>query len=553
MTRNLKRIIVVLSIIAVCLLGILGYQYYKENSFGFHTIDDGQHVIFIQKNKERMKGKQNIDGHTYFFDQETGYMLTGLFDYEKKTYYCDEEGIMQVGPKKIKDKEYYFGKDGAMVKGDFVDVKDDKVTKTYYYDQAGLKTTGLEKIKDAYYYFDKDGVLLKKQAKEITLKNEKQPIVADEKGRLKLGLQKYKDDYYYFNEDVSVLRNQFKVVTMKDQSQESYFDASGKMLKGMQTIEGYDYYFNGDGAMAIGLEKIKDHFYYFFENGVMAKNQYLNVEVYGLIQNVYFDAKGQMDEKNVRNPEKEPPVTEVAADMKELQAGIQKIMNKYGGATGLYFKDLKSGKRLIMNDQNMYPCCMIKTPALVTIYQEAEKGRINTADYAWYIEKMITISDNTSYNTMMQAIGGGNGIKGVQKVNQFCQSIGMNHTALHHGLRPGSGYFTDGGSNTARPSDLGLLFEQIYNGSLVSAQSNQEIMNLLLRCDDPDEIQAGLPAGTPFAHKTGCAYALYHDGGIVFAPNRDYVLVIFSDGSSSYTSMMAEISAYIYNYVVSLG
>ena len=554
MSRRLKKVIAVLSIIVVCLLGIVGYKYYQDSRFGFHTIDDGKHVVFVQKNGNYLYGRNNVDGHTYFFDRKTGYMMTGMFDFDKKTYFCNEEGIMQTGPNTVKGKYYYFGEDGAMVKDDFVTItNEDKKSNTYYYDQDGLKATGLKKIKKDYYYFEKDGVLLKKQAKEITYKDKKQPIVVDDQGRMKLGLQKYKDAYYYFKDDASILRNQFQVVKMKDQDQQSYFDASGKMLTGIQTIEGYDYYFDSNGAMHVGLEKIKDSYYYFFENGTMAKNQNLNVELYGIIQNVYFDENGKMNETNVRNPEKEPPVTEVAADMKELQAGIEKIMRQYGGSTGLYFKDLKSGKRLIINDQNMYPCCMIKTPALVTIYQQAEKGLINTADYAWYIEKMITISDNTSYNTMMQAIGGGDGVKGVHLVNKFCQSIGMYNTALHHGLRPGNGYFTDGGSNTARPSDLGLLFEKIYNGSLVSAQSNREIIDLLLRCDDPDEIYAGLPAGTPFAHKTGCAYSLYHDGGIVFAPNRDYVLVIFSDGSSSYSAMMRDISAYIYNYVVSLG
>ena len=550
-TNVLKKTALGLAIVAVLLLGVLGYRYYQLSHYGFQNLDDTSQIVYFDLHGNRLKGKQIINNDTYFFDEKTGVMKTGLVPYDQSQYYCDSEGKMQTGAITIKNQEYFFTKDGTMAKNKMIIQKEDKKETAFYYDASGVKQLGLQKFYNHMYYFDHTDGLVKNGSRMITVDGKKQPAMFYNDGHMKLGLQKYKDDYYYFQPDGKISRKKIQTITRNKQKQKSYFDADGKLAKGLQTIDGNSYYFDKNGAMYVGLKKLKNHNYYFLDTGVMAKDMWLNIEYQGIVQNVYFDANGCMKE-----PEKQPvpkPSTNVPSDMKDLEKGLLAILQQYGGNTGIYFKDLKTGKRLSINDQNMYPCCMIKVPALATIYQEAAKGHINTADYAYYIEKMITISDNTSYNIMMNAIGNNNGVKGVHMVNRFCQSIGMNATSLHHGLLPGNGYFTDGGSNTARPSDLGLLFEKIYYGQIVSPQSSKEMLNLLMYCDDPDALVGGLPAGTPFAHKTGCAYNYYHDGGIVFAPNRNFVLVVFSDGSSNYTSMMRAISSYVYQYVVSLG
>ena len=48
--------------------------------------------------------------------------------------------------------------------------------------------------------------------------------------------------------------------------------------------------------------------------------------------------------------------------------------------------------------------------------------------------------------------------------------------------------------------------------------------------------------------KTGCADTYYHDGGIVYLPGRDYILVVFSKDVNVYTSLMYEISSCVFEY-----
>lgn len=91
--------------------------------------------------------------------------------------------------------------------------------------------------------------------------------------------------------------------------------------------------------------------------------------------------------------------------------------------------------------------------------------------------------------------------------------------------------------------------EKLYRGEIISKERSGQMIELLKRCNDAEQIQAGLPANVPYAHKTGEAYALFHDGGIVYTDNGDYILVMFSDGVN-YKAMMSEVSAYIYNFTM---
>ena len=348
-----------------------------------------------------------------------------------------------------------------------------------------------------------------------------------------------------------------------------YRDASGQVLKGMQTINKNKYLFDEKGYMMTGFQEYENQFYYFDENGKMStgmktilSDTYLfdenGVRLSGIQTyegNTYcFNEEGKLiknqnvsvDGHKIVNVDGNGMITQMIPDVMYLQEGVQSIASAYGGNVSVYFKDLASNESFYMNPQVFYPCCMIKVPALATIMEQIAQGKFTYEEYSRYINPMIIVSDNTSFNRMMKKIGDGDGVAGVNLVNDFCSRMGLNQTAVRHGLRPGEDYFTMGyGGNESSAQDLGLLFEKIYRRELTGSDL---MIDLLLQCDDDDELMSGLPAGTSFANKTGCAYALYHDGGIVFGPNRDYVLVVFQDGVVHHQDMMGAISSFIYEY-----
>lgn len=352
-------------------------------------------------------------------------------------------------------------------------------------------------------------------------------VYVNEDGELAHGMQKIGKDYYYFSKETGFMKKGFQTINHKTY----YFDKNGKRVTGLHTVNGKTYYFEKDGQML----KKKFKAYTKDEKPMLS----------------YFDQKGHMV-TGTKTIHKKKYVFDQSGnlqiDIEKLQNDVQEILSQYSGDISVYFKDLRTRKGFEIHPESMYPCCMIKTVALAAVFQEIDAGTIDYAQYEQWIEPMITISDNTSYNVLMEVIGDGNGLYALHKANVLAQQIGMRNTALHHGLQPGQHFFTDGGANVSCANDIGIFFEKLYDHELGSKKSCDQMIDLFKRCTDYTALQSGLGQNVEFAHKTGCADTYYHDGDIVYLPGRDYILVVFSKDVNVYTSLMYEISSCVFEY-----
>ncbi len=325
---------------------------------------------------------------------------------------------------------------------------------------------------------------------------------------------------------------------------------------GFITTEAGTQYFDLSGQMLTGLQKIKKSYYYFNEEGYMVKDAMLNVE--GLIR--YFGPDGVMATGKTKVGDRTllfDKDGELQIDIEELEKGIDQIVKKYNkdkkGEYSFYFKDIRTGNTLTINNKSYYPCCMIKVPALIGTFQKIYSGELDYMANYENISLMVIMSDNTAYNDLMIQVGEGDGVNGVHFVNDMLAEMGIEETRLHHGLIPGEGYFTDGGDNVSNPVDIGVIFEKLYYGQVISPEASAEMIEWLKLCGDTMELAAGIPEGIPFAHKTGCADDIYHDGGVVYMGDRDYIISLFTAGfGDDRSEMMAEISKYVYEYEAGL-
>lgn len=102
---------------------------------------------------------------------------------------------------------------------------------------------------------------------------------------------------------------------------------------------------------------------------------------------------------------------------------------------------------------------------------------------------------------------------------------------------------------------LANLFIALYDAKYVGAEDSEMILEYLANTPFETKIAAGVPDSVLVSHKIGVAGSdfTYSDCGIVYAPNRHYLLCLGSVGAPEEVAarFMAEISEAAYNYVIS--
>jgi beta-lactamase class A len=139
------------------------------------------------------------------------------------------------------------------------------------------------------------------------------------------------------------------------------------------------------------------------------------------------------------------------------------------------------------------------------------------------VERMITRSSNLATNTVIALVD-------AKRVTKTLRSLGARQMTVLRGVEDGKA-FQKGLNNTATARDLATLMAAIEQGKAASPGSTKAMRSILLAQELNLEIPAGLPQGTPVAHKTGQISGVLHDAAIVYPSGRPpYVLVVLTSG-----------------------
>jgi beta-lactamase class A len=158
-------------------------------------------------------------------------------------------------------------------------------------------------------------------------------------------------------------------------------------------------------------------------------------------------------------------------------------------------------------------------------------------------EGMITRSSNLATNLLMEKLG-------IENIRRTAAANGARGLEIIRLLEDGKAY-EKGISNTTTAHGLAALLERIARGKAVDRALSAEMVAILKRQTFNEAIPAGLPPGTPVAHKTGEITKIHHDAAIVYAP-RPFILVLLVRGiveREKSSALMADLTRIAYQAV----
>ncbi|ALF52496.1 beta-lactamase [Nostoc piscinale CENA21] len=237
-------------------------------------------------------------------------------------------------------------------------------------------------------------------------------------------------------------------------------------------------------------------------------------------------------------------VVPLGKEIPQLRSRVQALASRYRSLDpGLFFLDLDTGNYLDFNGEKVFPAAStIKFPILVALFQEIDAGRIKlnetlvmrrdlitggSGEFQYKragtrfslletATKMITISDNTATNMIIDRLGG------KAKLNPRFRSWGLQNTVVRNLL----GDFK--GTNTTSAKDLVRLSALVANNRLLSDSSRGRVLGIMQRVHNTKLLPAGLGKGAVIAHKTGTLGIVLGDAGIIQMPSgKRYLAGIF--------------------------
>ena len=242
--------------------------------------------------------------------------------------------------------------------------------------------------------------------------------------------------------------------------------------------------------------------------------------------------------KSLSNRRNVTPPAETSSSSKasEIQSRLEQLVNteyNAGGSVAICTGRVDENDLASVNSSPMQAASLIKLYVAGCVYENYEK----VTAYDSYggetenlIKSMITVSDNTSCNTLVNRLGDGVDQNGMALVNQYCTAHGFSDT--HMGrlmLHP-----NDIDDNYTSVKDCCNFLKMANAGQLEGASTILDYMNQQER---RGKIPSGLPAGVSSGNKTGELSDVENDAAIVYADSGTYVLCVMSQNlSDAYTA-----------------
>jgi len=223
----------------------------------------------------------------------------------------------------------------------------------------------------------------------------------------------------------------------------------------------------------------------------------------------------------------------------ELKTLLEEEIAQFDGSWSVYFKRLDNSASFAISDGPKVAASLVKLFVAGAYFDAVDKGVISD-DYTSDLSIMITDSSNEGCNRIIDALG-------MKAVTDFASSIGCTDTQLNRKMLQVSEL-----ENYTSVTDCGEILEAVINGTFVTEESSEILLELLKKQSRTWKIPAGVPDGIETANKTGELADVENDVSVIWSPECTYILCIMVEDVSSpgiTQGNIAYVSKLVYEYL----
>lgn len=250
--------------------------------------------------------------------------------------------------------------------------------------------------------------------------------------------------------------------------------------------------------------------------------------------------------------------TDILVNFIPLRKSLRTIVEPWGETFSFYFEYLPTGTSIGVNEKTEFEIAsLVKIPTALAYYRKEERAGLGFGDKIVTLEqkhldkgygdlwekgagfkisiddamhRMLALSDNTAANVIADTI----------PQEDF--------TSVFDGLDISMN--DKNGVLVITTKGYASILKSLYFAGIVSKENSQKILSLLTKTPFDDKLRAGVPVSVTVSHKIGVYGDIYQDCGIVYEPNRPYLLCMYSNSTEKVAAeRMSTVSKEVYSFV----
>lgn len=242
-----------------------------------------------------------------------------------------------------------------------------------------------------------------------------------------------------------------------------------------------------------------------------------------------------------------------------LRKKLHEVTRLYGNSFAFYFEYLPTGTSIGMNQNGDFALAsLIKLPIIMAYYRMRDRMGLTDDPEVIIVEDDLDKDFGTLWKRGVGAkirLSEAVRLAIVDSDNTAARIVARqvpdeDFEAVYDGLDIDL-QMKDLGGAVIQAKQYSSIIKALYFSSVLPKEDSQTILDLMTKTKFMEKIPSALPKDIPVAHKVGIlGTALYSDCGIVYVPQRPYLLCVVSATDEKEATMrIRTVSKMIYDFV----